>query len=485
VSWLYLGFFTQGLPFYFEDLDWIRDNSPLWAHVARMLNPFRQTEQLGLFDRPFEHVCLRSIRACFDFSPWPYHAFKNAACVAVVLLVYTLLRRATVGSAWALAGSLGITLAAPVLQSVAWVCDFEIVAQALVCATIVVFLADVRRLRAGAPSSPWARLTIVVLTLLGSATKASAAILPVLLAAFLLLRLRSRARGYADAFVATALITAGPALGSHGPLPHGWLAGQTLVFARELLTVWGWPLIAAVVVTSGALLIGRLDLRRLPEALVDTVVLTGTWAALNLLLLGLVPSAETRYLTSAIVAATAFGTAVTSAAVRLFPLSARRLGSTALVLAVCWQGAYNANLSLHFRGFWGSLFIAADKAVRLVDERYSGAVVLYSYWRPLLYSPQDRNRYVLMRPADMASVGVTVDASGRLTFAGRQPSASLLVSLEEADERAIATVDGDGHTLYDAVSTTFDLRFVDIGHTLQLGPRVPPAQIGIYRTDQR
>jgi hypothetical protein len=338
--------------------------------------------------------------------------------------------------------------AAPMVQSVSWICDFEVVAQALTAGAVLVFWRAARR-----PRLTWpAGLAVVALVLLATAAKGSARVLPVVMLGFLLVRRPPDARRWAPVLAAVVAIAIGPAWRRTDSVPHGFLGGQWHSLATQMLTLWGAagllvPILCAVAAAWSPLRPSAAPAVPLGagerEATADLLALTGLWSAANLLLWGLLPSAETRYLVPSAISLTLLSSTLAFRLVSALPRDALRRTLVALVAAASLaQGAYNLYLSCLFRCVWGELFVAADKVVQLVDARYAGAVVLDGYWRPLLYSREARNQYVHGSKAGEASAGRT----------------TLLVSTGESSLPVVAAVDGRNGSLFDAFADAVRLQ---------------------------
>jgi hypothetical protein len=452
----YLSFFTQGLPFYFEDLEWIGDGTTISTLLSRTLD----LRQHGTFERPFELLCLQSLEELGVAQAGGFRAFKLAAFAGFVSLLHVLLRRLGVGRYWSLAGCGFFALTLPVLESVGWICDFEIVAQLFTLAALFVFEDDLARAERGRGGRLMAQLAIVALALLGSATKASAWVIPIVLGLRVLGSPLLAVRRYAGLFGALAAAAAAPHMGAARSPGIGWSPSLLGELAGKFATVVGWPvLLLGLGAAVAAYLPRATDKGESP--VVTRPALGIAWLLSNVTLLGFLPGSDSRYLV---------GTLASFALLAVVSLQglASRLGASwrvpamsLLGLLAAGQASYNVYLAVQYRGFWGSQFVAAAKVVDFIEDHHEDAVVVYPYWRELLYAAAPRNRYVLLREKELADAGITAtrDGSGTSLEFGDRPTAVLLASMApDPSLKLVVVLTGSSDSLFDRWASWIGLR---------------------------
>lgn len=460
LSILYAAFFTQGLPFYFEDLQWVGKHDELPTILLRVLNPF----QHGAFARPFEDLCLQGIRRLCGYEPWCFHALKSVAFGCLVALVYSLVRRFVSRDAWAVVGAALFMVLMPVLESVSWICDFEVVAQGFAVAALLVFEMDFESSARGERSRRSFQAAVVSLALLACAAKGSARVLPLVLAGRVLAARSGLFKRYAAMLAVLLLIALAPEWAGASRPAAGSVLPKVLSLAGKLATVVGWPLIILGIGATLFTWVSDRATRPVGEKRPgQRLTLALLWCLANLLILPFLPASDSRYLVGTLAAVIMLGTVALCSALELLRLDQARGRAVicVLVLLVAGQAAYNFYLAVQFRAFWGSQFIAASKVVGLVEARYRDAVVIYPYWRPFLYAPEAHNSYVLMRADELAGAGVTLvttDQGTALSFEQRPPAALLASMIPDPSLELVATIEGRTGSRFDALATALHLR---------------------------
>jgi hypothetical protein len=426
---LILHFFSQSIPFYFEDVQYIRAScEQSYPHIVTdILNPFSAESDFGFSDRPVETLVLKVMHDIFGYSPPAYHWFKNLCLLAVagiaMMWVWLITRRRLFV---ALTG-IWIVAANPVYQSTLWICDFEIVSQLFVILAMFLWFRIL--------SSPDRKLTnlipisacIILLAYLGSKTKGSSLIIPVAIALSSIPFWRKKFALAIGISALLALVAIVPRCLAANHAIAGGIRWQNLSALSALVQTFldSTFLLGGLFLCLGAAFLSR---RFGPgpapvaapessegcsnhETAVSVVV---AWLISIVFLWLILPNSETRYLAGLVIPATIFVVVVFNC---VLEMATGRLAGTAISImtgaTLTWVVLVNLTLDLHFRGFWGSHFIAIDRAVRYVDATYDHSLTLYEYWRPMFFS-SNPERGNVFRVAPPGSLGNTVAPDGVL-----------------------------------------------------------------------
>jgi hypothetical protein len=426
---LLLHFFSQSIPFYFEDVQYIRAScEQSYPHILTgILNPFSAESDFGFSDRPVETLVLRIMHDIFGYNPPAYHWFKNLCLLAVAGIAMTWVWRITRRRLFVALTGIWIVAANPVYQSTLWICDFEVVSQLFVILAMFLWFRILsspdRKLTELIPTS----ICIILLAYLGSKTKGSSLIIPFAIALSSIPFWRKKFALAIGISILLALVAIVPrCLAANHAIAGGirWqnlpiLSGLVQTFLNSTFLLGG-----LLLCLCAAFLSRRFAKSPLPAAAPepgdgssehDTAFAVVVAWLISIVLLWLVlPNSETRYLAGLVIPITIFVVLVFNC---VLEMAAGRLAETGISLmagaTLTWVVLVNLTLDLHFRGFWGSHFIAMDRTVRHIDATYDHSLTLYEYWRPMLFSATPARGNVF-RVAPPGSLGNIVSPDGVL-----------------------------------------------------------------------
>lgn len=233
---------------------------------------------------------------------------------------------------------------------------------------------------------------LVVLVIFADRAKATAKIIPMVFLSFLVL---SRSRNW------FLYLTSGLAL--LAVIPYGSLMAGGV--GQGGVERFHWQLLVAFNDQAGLLVLCAVAvalLARRPGILRNRYLLfLGLWTAWEMLFFVFYPSAEIRYLYTALIAATTLSAAVVSLSldglsnkvVRVAAIAACGLTAGAvLVMNTAWNDS--------FRGTYGGYFVLIDKKIRFINEQYSHALALYADFTLPYYARHTDNRYANLNPVN-------------------------------------------------------------------------------------
>jgi hypothetical protein len=415
-----LWFFGQGLPLYFEDIPFVQGAvDRTWTSLLLdVANPLGVGASAGYApdERALELLLLKAVHAVAGFQPWPYHLLKSLCLALIAGLAGYGSTRVGAGPGFALLLGLALPAAPPVLQSTLWVADFDLVAQLLVALALALQAALLAEHPAWAKRRWFTTAGVLVLGLLAVQAKASALVLaPALLIGALLLGRRHLARTSALVAALVALTLAPRLLAAGGTIEQRWQPEQLGALVDQVGRGFGllpilFGLGGCVAIAASERLARRLAGQERIGGLRAVAATLAGWTASAPLMWPLLPSPETRYLSGVLVpaiAATCFaGAMLARLAAGGRAIAALRACLAALLLALCVVPGLR--LDVHFRGSWGSLFVALDEVSRTIEAEQRDTVVLYRYWRPMMYTtePERNNAFVLLEQGELDRAGI-------------------------------------------------------------------------------
>jgi hypothetical protein len=462
-------FFSEGIPFFFEDLEFI-DASAAQTHAriaAQILTPLPQSADFGFLDRPVEFLCLKLLHDSAGYTSGIFHAFKACCALLVAALIAAWLSKATRTVAFPVLTGFWLVSAAPVYISYLWICDFEIVSQVFVVGALILWWMVLSNRCPSVRRQSIVGAAIVCLAYLGSKTKAGALVIP---AAIVLSALpfgrRAVWRAAAIAGV-SALATCVPRFvvaegGLHERVAWRHIREafpQLIQTAGMVPMALGFGICAMLIIgcvyrRAAAAQGGRADVSAQDDGAAMSAVLIA-WTVSAILLWALLPHIETRYLAGAVTACLAtIGFAGASAAAHRRSSRLSRILAAVMAVVVVFQIGANLWLDVQYRGYWGSHFISINQIITHVDRHYRHAAVLYRHNRRAFYSPTPSagNRYVRLAEQEMAQAGLAQRTDGVIVAPDRYADV-LLVGFISPDPRMdtnrLCRVSGTGETRFD------------------------------------
>jgi hypothetical protein len=403
--------FSQNIPFYFEDIPVIQNSTSQSSHklIADILNPFSVGGEY--MDRPVEWLSLKALHDFAGLNPMPYHWFKNLCLLLVVFLSMAWVQHATGSVLFASLSGLLIAAANPIYQSTLWVADFEMVAQVFIIISLglwFLLLSEEVRSKFGVGLTS---VLIVLLGYLGAKTKGSSLVIaPAVFLSAIPFGLRKTA--YAAllalplilATVATRLLMAQDVMQEKVVWDN-----VPSFFNQTFITIGHVPFFAGIAVCL--LLISRVSplwkrfvdrwgLEKAEKTRAAAAVLTA-WVFSACMLWLVFPFPETRFLAGFMIPAICMiclvlGLIAGTISNKIIKLSAQ----TIFTLGIVYLLIVNIQLNIHFRGSWGSIFIAVDRASRYIENSFENTLVMYDYWRPMFYVTKPERNNVFSRPQD-------------------------------------------------------------------------------------
>jgi hypothetical protein len=426
---LVLHFFSQSIPFYFEDVQYIQMScEQSYPHILTgIFNPFSAESDFGFSDRPVETLVLKLMRDIFGYSPPAYHWFKNLCLMAVAGIAMMWAWRITRRRLFVALTGLWIVAANPVYQSTLWICDFEIVSQLFVILAMFLWFRILsspdRKLTELIPTS----ICIILLAYLGSKTKGSSLIIPFAIALSSIPFWRKKAALAIGISILLALVAIVPRCLAANHAIAGGIRWQNLPILSALVQTFlnsTFLLGGLFLCLCAAFLSRRFGPSPSPAAAPESgdgcnnheaaVAVVVAWLISIVLLWLVLPNSETRYLAGLVIPTTLFVILVFNCVLEMAAGGWAGTGISIMAgLTLTWVVLANLTLDLHFRGFWGSHFIAIDRAVKYVDANCDHSLTLYEYWRPMLFSTTPARGNVF-RVAQPGSLGNTVSPDGVL-----------------------------------------------------------------------
>lgn len=478
----WIWFWTQGLPFYLEDYAWLRSPESVGDLFASLAWPATRTIDHLCQNRPLAVLLYRALWGMFGDSPVAFHLAKSFVFVGVLLAFYSLVRTLSVrrGIAYVATGLLAVLT--PVVVSTLWVCDIEVLAQLLVLGVALLAMP-------GSPSQSVSSRTMgrdllrssatFALGLLALNTKETGMIVLAIIGAAALVN--SRDMRWSWIAVVAALATFGAIRGvcsleyypraSYSQFPSLRcfrlnLAGFRYLFGLPLLavTVGLVGLAAAGLLKGSRDLPGRLLAKRRAE--LQAAMCLGAWLASTVAAWFFTP-AETRLLVPSAVVFVLVLSYCTALALRAGRPRHASFVLVALLFAVAFTGARNLQYLLHYRGSWGSQFIAAARTAEWIDSHYAGAVVTHDSYLPMLASAKGLNEYVWGSEAGNGGTGrrlhVSMRPISRWLTGKREVPAEASCSSNAKDVTTVARLDGVASSFYDVLVQHMGvrIRFVD------------------------
>jgi hypothetical protein len=381
----FLFLLVERLPFYWEDPRWIKHAPPVGASLLSILNPL-----LGqgdpLFERPVESLVLRIMSQTLGDKPIFFYAFKILSFLALALVIYFLILKSTRSIFASTTGMILTLFFSGNTESAIWICDFLIPSMLLsVIAGAMLYLVVVRH-----DDNPYLAASVVVLTIVGYQTKASALIIPVAFLVYVMLEPKGLRPGRATFIVMlTAMLAYVAVRHMHADARPSLL--------RPLSQNWYWLFRSVCVTCSVFVMMHLLALivvyrkRGRPDRLVRYLL---SILCVSLAFITFLPSFERRYL----------GILLVPVAI-LYPILLSRL-SEQKVIGAAWHQriaalvvalfiATNTYIALKNRLNLG-MHIAKDNAVEWIETNYRGKNVYYAYWREFFNVEHAKNEYVLL-----------------------------------------------------------------------------------------
>lgn len=415
ISIFWISFWTQGLPFYLEDYEWLLREEPISNVLVTMFLPLNPTAETLSQTRPLAVLIYHVLWNWFGDHPPFFHASKNALCSLLIVGVYLLARKNEVPRGPAFVAALFLSGLTPIMLSTWWVCDIEIVASLLVVATAYLVMPgyEAVTLYVRSPRKDYLRLAaVLVLGWLAVSTKETGCLVVAITFAGGL----ANAWGMRRLWLVTAVVLAFFGVGRvvsaalHSPLSFYGQVPSLKCFRFEVhqfINVLRTPLLIAgllaIIVAvkrlyrKPARLLGRSIVRRRVER--QTLFLFGVWGACVFIGWFFTPC-ETRLLVPSIVVSVCAGVYLVKLSLRNTPRTLRATLGAFLLFALLNALVTNAAYLINYRGTWGSHFVAAARTVRYIDTHYSGAVVRHSHFLPLLLSPNKSNHFIRLSRCD-------------------------------------------------------------------------------------
>lgn len=419
---LLLHFFSQSIPFYFEDVQYIQTScDQSYPHILTgILNPFSAKSDFGFNDRPVETLVLKLMHDIFGYSPPAYHWFKNLCLLAVAGIAMMWVWQITRRRLFVTLTGLLIVAANPVYQSTLWICDFEIVSQLFVILAMFLWFRIMsspdRKLKTLIPVST----CIILLAYLGCKTKGSSLIIPFAITLSSIPFWKKKSAAAIGISILLALVTIVPRCFAVNRAIAGEIRWQNLPMLSSLVQTFlnsTFLLCGLLLCLCVTFLSRRFGPRPHPASTsksvdgVDSheiaIAVVVAWLFSIVLLWLILPISETRYLAGFAIPITIFVVLVFSC---VLEMAAGRLAGTGISimagLTLTCVVLANLVLDIHFRGFWGDHFIAIDRTVRHIDATCDHSLTLYEYWRPMLFSttPARGNVFECVPPGGLGRI---------------------------------------------------------------------------------
>ena len=490
LAWSYV--FAESIPFYFEDVELVllAVERNVVELLRALVDPTALDTRYGLFDRPAELLVLKALHAAAGFEPAVFHAFKGLCMLAVAGLAFAWIWRATGALVFPALAALWLTVSHPIYQSTLWIVDFDVVAHVFILVALMLWARQLAGVTATSRAVVLETIAIVTLAYVGSKTKGSALVLP---ATIVLSGAAFGVKRFARAVLialAIGLLALAPRLADPAAVGAAIRWANVGGFAAQLphAIAFGLPglAVAAASLLGLAFVVWPAPQRNRRARAAAAIALA--WNGSASALWPLLPSSETRYLVGFLVPAI-FGVCLAGACVTRAarPRGVRHALAGALFVVVTATIAHDTALAIHFRGVWGSRFIAADRTMATVEESFERALVLYRYRRWVFYSPGSErgNRYVLARERALSDVlGKPSDGSLRVPPRFEE---LLWVDFDDAPLGAepVARIEGRADTLFDRWLPHLGLRPQEIDlMTLEMRSGAAyPVTLGLYRRD--
>ena len=421
LSSAYISFFSEGIPFVWEDVDQINlciladYKKILLAYISPLPNFYWEkslTRDPSLADRPVQVFIGKFFNEIFGYNPYPYHFLKGLAfCILLMLISFFIFRYF---NSLCLAGiiCLFILLANPIYQSLLWSLEMEVVSQFFMFAVYLMFFkiyySDIKK-----EKLIIFQIAIFVLFLTSFKAKPSSSVIPPALTAFILLTDYKKIRKYwlllsAMFFIALMPKVMSPSFYYHQPFK----AHQIIGFLNQVKVVIGLPLILVSMVSFIAVICFRIMkgkssenssglFKESEERKFHVLLLFALWAFFSMCLWPILPSTETRYLAQSLIPLISFVCiSVYIAASMINRKAFKQLIFVIFFILASFQVRENIKLSIQYRGFWGSFFIAVDKTYQYIENNYKNSLICYPFgWREIFYPYKgSRNDWIWVSP---------------------------------------------------------------------------------------
>lgn len=407
LSSAYIFFFSEGIPFVWEDVDQI--NLCNLADYRKIfldcIDPFPNfywekslTKDPSLADRPIQVFIGKAFNNIFGYSPSPYHLLKGLTfCILIILIAFFIFKYF---DSFYLAGiiSLFILVANPIYQSLIWSLEMEVVSQFFMFAVYLIFFkiycSDFKK-----GKLIFLQIAMFILFLTSFKAKPSSSVIPPTLTAFILLTDYKKIRKYwlllfTMFFIALMPKFLSPSFYYHQPFKPD----QITSFLTKIKVIMGLPLILGSIVSFIAIIyftkIKKQNYKNLSnpvkksaERKFDVLLLFSLWAFFSMCLWPILPSDETRYLAQSLIPLISFVCiSIYMVAKMIKGKAVKQLILVVFFILAFFQIKENINLTIQYRGFWGSFFTAIDKSYHFIEKNYSNTLICYPFgWREIFY----------------------------------------------------------------------------------------------------
>jgi hypothetical protein len=343
---------------------------------------------------------------------------------------------------------------------------------------------------------------IVLLGYLGAKTKGSSLVIaPAVFLSALPFGLRKTAHA---AILALLLILALANAASRLPMAQDALQEKVVwdnvpsFFNQTFITVGYVPFFAGIAVCLLLIsrasplwkrFVGRWGLEKAEKTRSAAAVLTA-WVFSACMLWLVLPNPETRYLAGFMIPAICMiclvlGLIAGMISNKIIKLSAQTIFSLWIVYLLI----VNIQLNIHYRGWFGSQFIAIDRASRYIENSFRDTLVVYNYMRPMFYvtKPERNNVFLIPTKTELQKASITVLPDETYMVPDRFERFVRLsfYSKPEWYKPPLIKIDGDAGGWFEKIVDKFDLEIKPIEpmsmetHTLQ-NIKVYPCDIYLY-----
>ena len=479
---------TQSIPFYFEDIPFIQRavNQPFNKIIFDIVNPLLVGQNFGFLTRPVELFSLKMLHLIVGYQPTLFHVFKSVCLAIVISAVAFWIVNETSNRFYALLAGILIVTACPIYQSSLWICDFEIVAQIFVVISMYLWYLILSKRLTLFPLLILSVL-IILLALVGNKTKASALVIP------MVIFISSIPFGKKKISIATLISI---------PLTTAIVAVRIFKETKSVENIFKPENISEFVVQIPIeLLIGLICLFLLFYLMIaennvtsdtermhkwqPTPVILFCWIISAISIWSFLPSPESRYLTTLMIPLLAT-IAYTGARINNFSLKHRFLWVKLLpILIIMFLITRNLILDFHFRGYWGSKFIAIQKTIDYINTTYRDTLSIYKYWRPMFYvTDKLKNNYIVLynRPNSLDQHGLKRDAKGNLDVSSYSEVFLLSIEAPISNANALKIIPGSDGGIFDIIMTISKLKPLSLRTMKTLDKTVNyPINVYIYR----